>query len=61
MKFVSGDEELKSMTGAIMASSMRADFPNTDPAHISRRGILICTSLGCDFTLVPSDVAHASE
>ncbi len=61
VKFASGDEGLKALTGSIMASSMRADFPNTDPAHISRRGILVCTPLGCDFTLVPSDAAHASE
>jgi tetratricopeptide (TPR) repeat protein/transglutaminase-like putative cysteine protease len=61
VQFVSGDESLKPMTRAIMTSSMRAEFPNADPTHISRRGILVCESFGCDLTLLPTDTAHAEQ
>jgi len=61
VQFVSGEEGLKPMTSAILASSMRAEFPNSDPTHISRRGILVCESSGCELTLLPSDSAHAEQ
>jgi tetratricopeptide (TPR) repeat protein len=56
-RFVSGESKLKALDGAIKSSSVRTEFPNEDNVHITRRGILVCTSLGCDITLLlPEDV-----
>lgn len=60
VKFVSGDEELKPMSSTITSSKMRIDFPNSDPVHLARRGILVCGSRGCDFTLLLPDSVHAN-
>ena len=42
VKFVSGDEKLKTMASEIASSKVRADFPNADAVRLTRRGILVC-------------------
>jgi tetratricopeptide (TPR) repeat protein/transglutaminase-like putative cysteine protease len=61
VKFVSGNEKLKPIASSIASSKLRAEFPNSDPVRITRRGILMCGSLGCDFTLLLPDSVHATE
>ena len=61
VKFVSGDEKLKPMASEIASSKMRADFPNSDAVRLTRRGVLVCGSVGCDFTLLLPDSARATE
>ena len=61
VKFVSGDEKLKPMASEIASSKVRADFPNSDAVRLTRHGILVCGSVGCDFTLLLPDSARATE
>ncbi len=58
VKFVSGDEKLKSFTEALRSSDYRLTFPDSTPVKVLRRGTLSC-SVGarCEFVLVlPDDV-----
>jgi len=61
VKFVKGDAALQSLGGAIKDSSMRADFPNSDPVHLMRYGIADCHSTSCSITLLPTDTVQATE
>jgi tetratricopeptide (TPR) repeat protein/transglutaminase-like putative cysteine protease len=59
VKFVSGDEKLKSFTDALKTADYRLTFPDDTPVKVFRRGTLSCTiATGkCDFELVlPDDV-----
>jgi tetratricopeptide (TPR) repeat protein len=61
VKYIRGDEGLKSFVPEIAASKFDPQFPDDANTKIIRRGILDCTSLGCDFVLIrPSDV-HSVE
>jgi tetratricopeptide (TPR) repeat protein/transglutaminase-like putative cysteine protease len=62
VKFISGDEHLKSMTQQIASSKLRADFPDSTPARLTRRGVLVCGGTGCDFTfLLPNDAYNTEN
>ena len=61
VKFISGQERLKSMGTQIANSKLRADFPDSTPARLTRPGILVCGSSGCDFTLLLPDTPYATE
>ena len=53
VKFVSGDEKLKGSAPLIEHSSIRAEFPDSTPAYLTRHGLLLCSSASsCDFTLL---------
>jgi tetratricopeptide (TPR) repeat protein len=59
VKFVSGDEKLKSFTEALRTADYHLTFPDDTPVKILRRGILSCsTATGkCMFVLMlPDDV-----
>ena len=59
VKFVSGDEKLKSFTEALRTADYHLTFPDDTPLKILRRGILSCsTATGkCSFVLMlPDDV-----
>jgi tetratricopeptide (TPR) repeat protein len=59
VKFVSGDEKLKSFTEALRTADYHLTFPDDTPIKILRRGILSCsTATGkCMFVLMlPDDV-----
>jgi tetratricopeptide (TPR) repeat protein/transglutaminase-like putative cysteine protease len=59
VKFISGDEKLKSFTDTLRAADYHVVFPDDTPVKILRRGILSCsTATGeCTFVLVlPDDV-----
>jgi tetratricopeptide (TPR) repeat protein len=60
VKFVSGDERLKPMASQIANSKVRADFPDATPARLTRRGVLMCGSTGCDFTLLLPSAVYAT-
>jgi tetratricopeptide (TPR) repeat protein len=61
VKFVSGDERLKPMAAQIAASNLRAQFPDSTPARLTRRGVLMCGSIGCDFTLLLPGAVRDTE
>ena len=61
VKFISGDEKLKPMTTQIAKSKLRAEFPDSTPARLTRRGLLVCGQSGCDFTLLLPDTPYATE
>jgi len=59
VKFVSGDEKLKSFTDALRTADYRLTFPDDTPVKVLRRGTLSCsvTTGKCQFVLVlPDDV-----
>jgi tetratricopeptide (TPR) repeat protein len=58
VKFVSGDEKLKSYTDALRTADYHLTFPDDTPVKILRRGTLSCVVGGkCEFVLIlPDDV-----
>jgi tetratricopeptide (TPR) repeat protein len=59
VKFVSGDEKLKSYAEALRTADYRLTFPDDTPVKVLRRGTLSCsTTTGkCEFSLMlPDDV-----
>jgi len=59
VKFVSGDEKLKSFTDALRAADYHLTFPDNTPVKVLRRGTLSCsiTTGKCEFVLtLPDDV-----
>jgi hypothetical protein len=59
VKFVSGDEKLKSFTDALKSADYHLTFPDDTPVKVFRRGTLSCAiATGkCEFVLVlPDDV-----
>jgi tetratricopeptide (TPR) repeat protein len=58
VKFVSGDEKLKSFTDALRTADYHVTFPDDTPVKVLRRGILLCSTAGnCTFVLMlPDDV-----
>jgi len=59
VKFVSGDEKLKSYTDALRAADYHLSFPDDTPVKVLRRGTLSCSVVTgkCEFVLtLPDDV-----
>jgi tetratricopeptide (TPR) repeat protein len=59
VKFVSGDEKLKSYTEALRTADYHLTFPDATPVKVLRRGTLSCsvTTRKCEFSLMlPDDV-----
>src|SRR5207302_3973226 len=59
VKFVSGDEKLKSFTAALKTADYHLTFPDDTPVKVFRRGTLSCSvsSGKCQFVLtLPDDV-----
>jgi hypothetical protein len=59
VKFVSGDEKLKSYTEALRTADYHLTFPDDTPVKVFRRGTLSCsvTTGKCQFVLaLPDDV-----
>jgi len=59
VKFVSGDEKLKSFTDALRTADYHLTFPDGTPVKVFRRGTLSCsvTTGKCEFALtLPDDV-----
>ncbi|HUO25879.1 MAG TPA: DUF3857 domain-containing protein [Candidatus Aquilonibacter sp.] len=59
VKFVSGDEKLKSLSDALRTANYPLTFPDDTPVKIFRRGVLSCSSAtgNCMFVLMlPDDV-----
>ncbi len=59
VKFISGDERLKSFTNALQTADYHIAFPDDTPVKILRRGTVSCsvTNGGCKFQLMlPDDV-----
>ena len=59
VKFVSGDEKLKSFTDALRTADYHLTFPDDTPVKVLRRGTLSCslTTGACKFVLtLPDDV-----
>jgi tetratricopeptide (TPR) repeat protein len=59
VKFVSGDEKLKSFTDALRTADYHLTFPDDTPVKVLRRGVLSCSAStgNCMFVLMlPDDV-----
>ena len=59
--FISGDDNLRSADKSIVASNIRAEFPDTSAVRITRLGILICGGVRCDIVLLPPNSARVSD
>ncbi len=57
VKFVSGDEKLKSYTEALRTADYHLTFPDDTPVKVFRRGTLSCsmTTRNCSFVLILPD------
>jgi tetratricopeptide (TPR) repeat protein len=59
VKFVSGDEELRSYASRLQAASFHVEFPDDTPIKLVRRGVLSCSDASHDCQMVlmlPEDV-----
>ena len=59
VKFVSGNEKLKSVTDALRKADYGFTFPDDRPAKVLRRGVFSCDSItgDCIFVMMePQDV-----
>jgi len=58
VRFISGDEKLKSFTDALRTSDYHLIFPDDTPVKVLRRGTLSCSvTTGCKFVMtLPDDV-----
>jgi len=59
VKFVSGEEKLRTLETALQHLKFNVNFPDDTPAKILRRGVLSCstTAHNCNFVLMlPDDV-----
>ena len=63
VKFVSGDEKLKSFTEALRTGDYHLTFPDDTPVKILRRGTLSCsvTTGKCEFSLLLPDDVHTVD
>lgn len=60
--YVSGDSSLKSIGERLSTAKFHIEFPGQDPVRLVRRGILMCSSTGCDFVmLLPADSAAQAQ
>lgn len=55
LKFMSGDQQLKTLGNKVRAARFRVLFPDNGTAKILHHGVLVCPgrTYGCDFTLSP--------
>jgi hypothetical protein len=63
VKFISGDEYIRSLSKVITSRNFKAPLPDEAPVKLVRRAVLVCTGsgLGCDFTLFTADSVHSTE
>jgi tetratricopeptide (TPR) repeat protein/transglutaminase-like putative cysteine protease len=63
VKFVSGDEKLKSYTEALRTANYHLNFPDDTPVKILRRGTLSCSGPTgkCSFVLTLPDDVHTVD
>ena len=59
VKFVSGDESLRTYASQLQAAAFRVEFPDETPIKLVRRGVLSCAESPheCQLTMMlPEDV-----
>ena len=57
--YISGDTSLKSIADRLAGTKFHVEVPGQDAVKLVRRGILMCGSAGCDFTMfLPADAAR---
>jgi hypothetical protein len=63
VKFISGDEHIRSLSKEVASLKFKAPLPDDAPVKLVRRAVLVCTggNFGCDFTLFTVDSVHSTE
>jgi tetratricopeptide (TPR) repeat protein len=62
VKFISGDEKLRSMEGALKSAKYNLTFPDSTNAKIIRRGRLSCVANGnCSFIMISPDLISSVD
>jgi tetratricopeptide (TPR) repeat protein len=59
VKFASGKETLRPQAKTIAALKFKAPLPDGGEEKLLRRGVTVCTTLGCDFTLFTLDTVNS--
>jgi tetratricopeptide (TPR) repeat protein len=60
-KFISGDEQFRALGKTVASLKFKAPLPDEAPVRLVRRGVLVCTTFGCDFTLFTLDMVHSTK
>jgi tetratricopeptide (TPR) repeat protein/transglutaminase-like putative cysteine protease len=61
VKFLSGDDKLKTLNDKLATLKFPVEFPDTTPTKIVRRGTVTCKSDACTLTLQASDEVISAE
>ncbi|HET9696926.1 MAG TPA: DUF3857 domain-containing protein [Terriglobales bacterium] len=61
VKFLGGDDKLKSLNDKLASLKYPVEFPDTTPTKLVRRGTVNCKSDDCTLTLVASDEVISAE
>jgi tetratricopeptide (TPR) repeat protein/transglutaminase-like putative cysteine protease len=61
VKFLSGDDKLKSLNDKLASLKFPVEFPDTTPTKLVRRGTVTCKSDACTLTLQASDEVTSAE
>ena len=60
--YISGDASLKPVADRLAGTKFHVEIPGQDPVKLVRRGILMCGSTGCDFTMfLPGDAMRTGQ
>jgi tetratricopeptide (TPR) repeat protein len=59
VQFASGKESFRPQTKTLAALKFKAPLPDDGKEKIVRRGVMVCTTLGCDFTLFTLDTVYS--
>jgi Flp pilus assembly protein TadD len=62
VKYLSGAESLKTLTGQISTAKFNVKFPDSSPVRLFRRGMVVCGSVtGCDVVLLLPGSVHDAD
>jgi hypothetical protein len=61
VKFLGGDDKLKTLNDKLASAKYPVEFPDTTPTKIVRRGTVTCKNADCTLTLQASDEVISAE
>jgi tetratricopeptide (TPR) repeat protein/transglutaminase-like putative cysteine protease len=61
VKFLGGDDKLKSLNDRLATAKIPVEFPDTTPTKLVRRGTVQCKSEDCTLTLLAADEVISAE
>ena len=63
IKFITGDENIRSLSKVLMPIKFKAPLPDEAPVKLLRRGVFVCpgANYACDFTLFTVDSVQSIQ